>query len=197
MLSKIILSVLIALSVLVPAWADNRYHYAIQTKQIGEEGKVIVRLFNQNTGKTVWKRTLSNLDKATWSKDHHAFAVYDEAFSIFVWRAGHQPTRYNLTSDEAKDDLVSMQWSPQTRFLAFLNCRSGGCSYGGGDLWVLDTKTGEKIHIYSRQMAGAVGQYSWVGERRIAYKVFSYNVSPKSGLTYPELSSKTLYFTWH
>ena len=178
----------------------NRRYMPSKKTQIGNDDDIkaiIVRVYEQRTGKILWSRTFDYLQATAWSKDHKSLALAGSPFGIVAWRAGKRTKIYSLGFREVQDGFLDVQWSPHARFLSFLNWRSGGWDLHAGELWVIDTRTG-KISQLTRNLVGEVSHYSWVGERRIAYRALGPygSINPQNGQNYPALSSKTFYFTW-
>ena len=199
--AKVAFLVFLLLSTTVPTCAKQAYTYALQDNKIGDSGKALVWVYNQQTGKMVWSRTVSELTGKAWSKAHRSLVIYVYPGTIILWRAGHRTKTYTLTSDESEDGFLEMVWSPHSRFVSFLNWTSGGETLHCGRLWVLDTWTGRKIHLHNWQ---AIGEFSWVGERRIIYRTHGFfRMEMKKGGYYPDirgpyvgLSASSYYFTW-
>ncbi len=198
MVTKILLSIFVSLGTVVPACGDKPYPYAFREERVGNQYEVkavIVRVFDQHTGRTVWKRTFEYLEAKSWSKDHKSLALAGRPYGILVWRMGERTKAYNLSWNQVLDGFLDVRWSPRARFLSFRNWRSGGWDFKAGDLWLLDTWTGKTEHVQTPDM---VGQYSWIGEGRIAYRIWGHygEFDPDTNKKHFELSPKSFYFKW-
>ncbi|MFN3652414.1 MAG: hypothetical protein ACK47B_22795 [Armatimonadota bacterium] len=134
----------------IPSDAATPRRYELEQRKISD-AETRLRLYNRRTGRTVWTRTIAQVEQIAWSKDGTALAVVDDRagvwnrsgyFRLIYWRVGERvQVRDDLRPLERFEGLIDLEWSPDNRRLLLLGGLSmGALMVGTGDLWCFDTR---------------------------------------------------------
>lgn len=159
--------------------------YKLETQTVGSD-QTILRFINRTTGRTLWKKSVKNVDCVGWSHDHQALAlsVYvggKTPFRLLLWQAG-KPLR--VIDDSALpavgegfiDGVIDIVWSPDDRRVLYRVYQSGGKSLNNGRLYCLDTKSWRLALI-----PGNVRQMKWHKANEVWYRVVEYHAIDAKG----------------
>jgi hypothetical protein len=135
-----------------------------------EPDRSLIGLFNHHTGKTVWTRTLCEVQVVRWSDDRQALAVIGTlnqdacSFVLLAWRNG---TGVRAIRDIRPLDLWDAAheaiWSPDNRRLLLVGQRGMGVPCL--DLWCFRLRDSQ-----TRFVADDVTQEEWSSPTRVRYR---------------------------
>lgn len=167
-------AVFLAFSACVPASHGSTPSYTLKRTELSPGGLARLQLREAPSGRVIWTRTVREVNRIGWSKDHRALAVSigDRAFGrehyrFLLWRAG-QPARLVRYRNEPYADygILCFAWSPDHRRLLYRQVNAGAYFERLGSLWCMDVSSLRQRSVTDE----SVRSMHWVGRHRFAYQ---------------------------
>ncbi len=193
--------------------------YALEQRHVNPNNpeEIVARVYNSQTGQTIWRKHFAALNRVAWSKDHSALAMSvfpstsktqwpaepgnryantasPQRMELWIWRAGTagvQVYRKWLYRPDwnAYDGVLDMKWSAHNRRLALQLWGSGGWDLNSGEVWCLEPKTGRL-----RYVTDGIKAMWWNSDRWLCYRKQRKGSSGFPG--YGGISRRVFHWAW-
>jgi hypothetical protein len=145
----------------------NAASFAVQQYRLGSN-VTLIRVYDLQTGRTIWTRRTRHPLLLRWSADRTALAVLGERigesdhdwYDLWVWRNGERVRKLRSLAPFRRLEIVrDLIWSPDKRRLLLLGPYSQGeADQGFNRLWCLRLR-GERAQLLTNE---AVTRAQWV-----------------------------------